>query len=179
MDMKRNVQLRLIMDIIDNIKKVKKKKLDQELIIRDAETHLGLNATDSKSLIDELLSRKILCCEDESIEIDFKRRFDLTKSLLDSFHDISLPSLEGQNLSTSETQTTADETSNWCQLANDIIDFKKFVHGEILSMKAMVSSRSPSDECGPPGPPPSRPPIDYEKFFIRSLEDRILSPRAC
>ena len=175
MDMKRNAQLRLIMDIIDNIKKVKKKKLDQELIIRDAETHLGLNATDSKSLIEELLSRKILCCEDESIEIDFKRRFDLTKSLLDSFHDISLPSLEGQNLSTSETQTTADETGNWCQLANDIIDFKKFVHGEILSMKAMVSSRSPSDECGPPGPPPSRPPIDYEKFFIRSLEDRILS----
>ena len=29
------------MDIVDNIKKVKKKKLDQTLIIRDAEAHLG------------------------------------------------------------------------------------------------------------------------------------------
>ena len=71
----------LIMDIIDNIKKVKKKKLDQELIIRDAEMHLSVNATDSKSLIEELLSRKILCSEDESIEVDFKRRFELTKSV--------------------------------------------------------------------------------------------------
>ena len=175
MDMKRNVQLRLIMDIVDNIKKVKKKKLNQELIIREAETHLGLNATDSKSLIEELLSREILCSEDESIEVDYKRRFDLTKYLLDSMHDISLPSLDGQNLSTSETQTVAEETGNWCQLATDIIDFKKFVHGEILSMKAMMSSRLLSDGCGPPSPPPSRPPIDYEKFFIKSLEDRILS----
>ena len=175
MDIERNVQLRLIMDIIDNIKKVKKKKLDQELIIRDAETHLGLNATDSKSLIEALLSRRILCSEDESIEVDFKRRFDLTKSLLVSMQDISLPSLERQNLSTSETQTTVDETSHWCQLTYDITDFKKFVHGEILSMEAMISSRSLSDECGPPSPPPSKPPIDYEKFFIRSLEDRILS----
>ena len=90
--MKRNVQLRLIMDIVDNIKKVKKKKLNQELIIRDAETHLGLNATDSKSLIEELLNREILCSEDESIEVDYKRRFDLTKSLLDTVHDISRPS---------------------------------------------------------------------------------------
>ena len=90
-------------------------------------------------------------------------------------HDISLPSLDGQNLSTSETQTVAEETGNWCQLATDIIDFKKFVHGEILSMKAMMSSRLLSDGCGPPSPPPSRPSIDYEKFFIKSLEDRILS----
>ena len=49
------------------------------------------------------------------------------------------------------------------------------MHGEILSMKAMMSSQSLSDGCGPPSSPPSRPPIDNEKFFIRSLEDRILS----
>ena len=52
------------MDIVDNIKNVKQKTLGQEMIIRDAETHLGLNAADSKSLIEELLSRKILYSED-------------------------------------------------------------------------------------------------------------------
>ena len=83
-------------------------------------------------------------------------------------HDISLPSLDGQNLSTSETQTVEEETGNWCQLATDIIDFKKFVHGEILSMKAMMSSRLLSDGCGPPSTPPSRPPIDYENFLSRA-----------
>ena len=76
MEMKRNVQLRLIMDIIDNIKKVKKKKLDQTLIIRDAEAHLGLNAADSKSLIEELLSREELeSVQDVSLPLRMSKNY--------------------------------------------------------------------------------------------------------
>ena len=40
---------------------------------------------------------------------------------------------------------TPFETVDQCSLADDIIEFKKFIHGEILSMKAQISSRSISD----------------------------------
>ena len=90
-------------------------------------------------------------------------------------HGVFLPPSDGQKLSTSETQTTADKTVDLHQLANDVIEFKKFVHGEILSIKATISSRLLSDGCGTPSSPSPRPPLDYEKWFIKSLEDRILS----
>ena len=70
---------------------------------------------------------------------------------------------------------TPFETVDQCPLADDIIEFKKFIHGEILSLKAQISSRSISDAGRSLSPKPPRSPPDYERLLIKTLEDRILS----
>ena len=52
----------------------------------------------------------------------------------------------------------------------DYLDFKKFIHDELKSLKASISKRPIPESSGPPNRP-----IDYERSFIRSMEDRILS----
>ena len=70
---------------------------------------------------------------------------------------------------------TPFETGDQCPLADDIIEFKKFIHGEVLSLKAQISSRSISDAGRSLSPQPPRSPPDYERMLIKNLEDRILS----
>eukprot|EP00112_Aurelia_sp_Birch-Aquarium-sp1_P012342 Seg2597.1 transcript_id=Seg2597.1/GoldUCD/mRNA.D3Y31 product="hypothetical protein" protein_id=Seg2597.1/GoldUCD/D3Y31 len=51
----------------------------------------------------------------------------------------------------------------------DFESFKKFIHGEVLNLKATVASRNTGST-----PEKSSSP-DYERAFIRSLEHRIIS----
>ena len=53
---------------------------------------------------------------------------------------------------------------------DDLIEFKKYVHAELLALKALVSNRTISENSRSP-----REPIDYERIVIKSLEDRIIS----
>ena len=195
MTTKRDIQLRFIMDVIDNIKRVKKKKLEKDQIMRDVETQLGLSAVESHSLIEEPLSKGILCNNEGSLDIDYKQRFELAKSLVNFMHNVPLPQPNVQAKSTHEKQTATDEMGinvqakstdvkqtatdemdHHCRVADDIAYFGKSVHAEILSLRALVSSRSTSDASKSPTTPyPTRSPLDYERIFIKSLEDRILS----
>ena len=54
-------------------------------------------------------------------------------------------------------------------MQDKLVEFKSFVHGEILSLKDRVSNRSISDANKSPGKS-----FGYERLVIRSLEDRIL-----
>ena len=195
MTTKRDIQLRLIMDVIDNIKRVKKKKLERVQIVHDVEAQLGLSEVDSHSLIEELLSKGILCNNEGSLDIDYKQRFELTKSLVNLMHNVPLPQPDVQAKSTDDKQTATDEmgmsvqakltedkqtatdeVGHHCRDVDDITYLGKSVHDEILSLKALVSSHSTSDASKSPTTPcPTRTPLDYERIFIKSLEDRILS----
>lgn len=53
--------------------------------------------------------------------------------------------------------------------SEDYIDFKKYIHAEVLSLKAKVSKRT-IPETGI-----EKPTADYEQLYIRSFEERITS----
>ena len=65
------------------------------------------------------------------------------------------------------SQSTADESD----FDTDYLDFKKYIHAEVLSLKALMSNRTISA----PEKNANNPRIDYETNFIKSLQDRILS----
>ena len=65
------------------------------------------------------------------------------------------------------SQSTADDSD----LDTDYLDFKKYIHAEVLSLKALMSNRTISA----PEKNAQNPRIDYETNFIKSLQDRILS----
>ena len=94
----------------------------------------------------------------------------------------SLWATESGEIDSSSSQSKTDESvpgepGNHTQ-PNDIIDngdkakwddfesFKKFIHGEVLDLKAKVASRNTPEKSSSP---------DYERAFIRSLEHRIVS----
>ena len=175
MPTKRDILLRFVMDVVENITKVKKKKLDREQIIRDAEMQLGLSADESHSLIEELLTRGILCNNEGSLAIDYKQRFELTKSLLNLLHDTPLPQRDGaQTKSTDEKRTSTEKTEHESRIADQIAFLGKSVHDELFSLKALMlnipdASKSQTNPC------PTKTPPDYERIFIHCMEDRILS----
>ena len=54
---------------------------------------------------------------------------------------------------------------------SDYMEFKKFIHEEVLSLKALMSKQRNSES----EKNAEKPPTDFETAFIRSLQDRILS----
>ena len=175
MPTKRDILLRFVMDVVENITKVKKKKLDREQIIRDAEMQLGLSADESHSLIEELLTRGILCNNEGSLAIDYKQRFELTKSLLNLLHDTPLPQRDGaQTKSTDEKRTSTEKTEHESRIADQIAFLGKSVHDELFSLKALMLN-IPDARKSQTTPCPTKTPPDYERIFIHCMEDRILS----
>ena len=136
-----------------------------------------------------------MCNNEGSLDIDYKQRFELTKSLVNLMHNIPLPQPDVQAKSTDDKQTATDEmgmsvqakltedkqtatdeVGHHCRVVDDITYLGKSVYDEILSLKALVSSHSTSDASKSPTTPcPTRTPLDFERIFIKSLEDRILS----
>ena len=124
---------------------------------------MGISAVDWHSLIEEVLSKGILRSNEGSLDIDYKQRFELTKSLVNFMHNVPLPQPDVQANSTDEKQTATDEmgmsvqakstdekqTANeevghHCGVADDIAHLGKSVHDEILLLKALVSRHSTS-----------------------------------
>ena len=80
----------------------------------------------------------------------------------------STPPTPEERLLSSSPSKTIGETDN----KEDLVDFKNYIHSELLSIKAHVFNRSLSE----PGTNANGlNNFNYEKMFIKSLEDRILS----
>ena len=56
-------------------------------------------------------------------------------------------------------------------ICQDLIDFKKFVHEEIMAVKSMVTNKLTSSSS----PERNSHEPNFQKGFIKSLEDRIIS----
>ena len=77
MALRTEVQMSLIVDIIEHIKKVKKKKPEEEeVIVCDAETY-----HDTRSALDELQKRDILCVQGDSVAINDMEKFKLSRDV--------------------------------------------------------------------------------------------------
>ena len=66
------LKLKAVMDIIDNIKDVKKNKLDCNVILHEASTILGLNENEIKDALQNLTEREILIVQDNCLTVDKK-----------------------------------------------------------------------------------------------------------
>ena len=53
----------------------------------------------------------------------------------------------------------------------DLLDLKKYMHGELLGLKVLISNRSISE---PKKSSPAKS-LDHERLLIKSMEDRITS----
>ena len=88
--------------------------------------------------------------------------------ILDKGHQLLANSTEAVDLTAKECNQSDDCDSI---PGSDYVEFKKFIHEEVLSLKALLSKQTISES----GKNAKKPPIDYEAVFIRSLQDRILS----
>ncbi len=86
---------------------------------------------------------------------------------------------KGHNLLKNQTanvdpsvKVSSQSTVDGSNLDTDYLDFKKYIHAEVLSMKAEMSKRTISASEKNTQVSPG---IDYETSFIKSLQDRILS----
>ena len=87
MSLRREIVMRIILDIVDNVRRVKKKGLERGLVLRDAEM-MGLNIDEARDAIEDLRDRGILQCEEEDgMLVDEKERLQLAKCLMDFLKD--------------------------------------------------------------------------------------------
>ena len=135
--------------IIEEIKS-KKKKPDKDFIIREV-AQQGLSQDTLVSLLlDTMVSAGSLCIKKGSYSSDKAKG-----SINDQQYSPEMPSVANT------------EHHPWTE---DQQDFKKFIHDQIISLTASISKKPT-----PEGNSPLNHPINYEKAFIRSMEERILS----
>ena len=95
----------------------------------------------------------ILCNNEGSLAIDYKQRFELTKSLTNVLNDIPLLQPDGaQNKSTEEKQTSTEKTEHQSQITDIIAILGKSIHDELFSLKTLMlnlpdASKSPTTPC--------------------------------
>ena len=80
MGTKRDIQIQFVMDVVENISKGKKKKLERGQIVCDVKMQLGLNADGSHLLVKELLGAYCVIMKDCLPLIT--QGFELTKALI-------------------------------------------------------------------------------------------------
>ena len=79
--------MRITMDIIDNIRKVKKKRLEKGRVLRDAEM-MGLSIDEAQDAIEDLKGRGILQREEKNgMIVDKTGRIQLARCLVDLLKD--------------------------------------------------------------------------------------------
>ena len=88
--------------------------------------------------------------------------------ILDKGHQLLANSADVVDLTAKECDQSDDCDSI---PGSDFVEFKKFIHEEVLSLKALMSKQTSTES----EKNAKKPPIDYEAVFIRSLQDRILS----
>ena len=76
------IVMRITLDFIDNIRKVKKKGSQKDSLLRDVEM-MSLNIDEARDAIEDLKGRDILqCTEEDGMMIDEKERIQLAKGLM-------------------------------------------------------------------------------------------------
>ena len=151
----------IILNAINDIRKKAKKRPDKDRIISHVTKKNLLNEDDTATVLDGLAN-------DGSIYLETYEDGTTAYFISKSHHDTQPCSLT-RSVQTESVQHV-EEVNLLEQMQDDLIEFKSFVHGEILSLKARVSNRSISDANKSPDKS-----LDYERLLIRSLEDRILS----
>ena len=107
--------------------------------------------------------------------IETAKQVGAIKEVVNKNKKLSLRANESRDASKAEDNPVIAEEVNSTidsdNLRQDFIDFKKFVHAEVLSMKAWFSSQTNADSGKNSG---SVEP-NFEQLFIKSLQDRIIS----
>ena len=104
------IGMRIILDVIDIIKKVKKKKAERTVIFREAEA-FGLDYDDTASFLQALQEREILLEEDNVFTVVEKERQQVIKGLVNLFKTFSKPITEIKDAAT-EVSTDFTQDSN-------------------------------------------------------------------
>ena len=97
------IRMKAILDIIDNIKFVRKKKIEKGTIVRDANTLLGLEADDTTVALQNLEDEGILNFQDDIANVDVKGKWELSKSLIEVTRERA--SVEIVEIRSTQTQT--------------------------------------------------------------------------
>ena len=85
------LKLRIMLDVVDYVKQVKRKKLEKDLVVRETCTRFGLTGDEALVAFDELTERGILSTQEDSITVDGKEKFELTKNLFKAWQETSSP----------------------------------------------------------------------------------------
>ena len=85
------LKLRIMLDVVDYIKQVKRKILEKDLVVRETCTRFGLTGDEALVAFDELTERGILSTQEDSITVDGKEKFELTKNLFKAWQETSSP----------------------------------------------------------------------------------------
>ena len=78
-----------MVDLVDYIKQVKRKKLEKDLVVPETCTHFGLSDDEALAAFDELTKKGILSTEEDSVVVDGKEKFQLTKALHKAWQESS------------------------------------------------------------------------------------------
>ena len=97
------IRMKAILDIIDNIKFVRKKKIEKGTIVRDANTLLGLEADDTTVALQNLEDEGILNFQDDIANVNIKGKWELSKSLIEVTRERA--SVEIVEIRSTQTQT--------------------------------------------------------------------------
>ena len=104
MALRSKIRMKAVLDIIDNIKHVKKKKIEKGTIVRDANTLLGLDADDTTVALQNLENEGIVNFQDDIANVDVKAKWELSKSLI----DINCERASVEIIETNSTQTQTE-----------------------------------------------------------------------
>ena len=103
MALKSKIRMKVVLDMIDNIKLVKKKKIEKGTIVRDANTLLGLDADDTTVALQNLEDEGIVNFQDDIVNVDVKGKWELSKSLIEVTRERA--SVEIIEINSTQTQT--------------------------------------------------------------------------
>ena len=80
----RMLHIKLLLDVAENLKQHKKKKLDEEAVVHDASMLFGLSDETISDALKDLAKTDILVLRDNPC-INYKNRMDLSKHLVAKF----------------------------------------------------------------------------------------------
>ena len=164
----------LVFNAINEIRKKLKKRPDKDRLVNHLSSKFDIPADDALKMIDGLNSEGSIRLEtyaDGSTSY-FISSTTSTSSLEDSAQTASSLIQENTQINLPDLSPPVDDTPRQQDhFYEDLLDFKKYMHGELLGLKALISNRSIS-ESNKSSPAKS---LDYERLLIKSMENRITS----
>ena len=164
----------LVLNAINEIRKKSKKRPDKDRLVSHLSSKFDIPADDALKMIDGLNSEGSIRLEtyaDGSTSY-FISSTTPSSSLEDSSQTATSLIQENSQINLSDLSPPGDDTPHQQDhFYEDLLDFKKYMHGELLGLKALISNKSISE---PNKSSPAKS-LDYERLLIKSMEDRITS----
>ena len=138
--------------IVEALEILKKKKIGQyyENVIDLCADEYGWTETETNTAIEAVKEQSVIR---EVTSSNHKKAYRVTNPNFVKIQQSNKPVLLGSSINN----------------ADDVVEFKKIIHSEILSLKAQVEHKIHSPVQEPEQEP------DYMKALIRSLQDRVIS----